>query len=151
MRRDLKEMGGTSLQEAAESGASGGTGGIIVVRWLLKEGVKVNAPASDEGGRTAPEAAAGHGYMIMVECLLEGGAEVNKPGSYDEGRTALQAAAESGHINKVERLLRGAPGSMRLNPLGKGGQRSSGSREWAYEHCGTAPGEGHRGQCAGIR
>ena len=58
-------------------------------------GAEVNAPASDEGGRTALQAAAGSGYLPIVELLLKKGAKVNAPASRGNGRTALQAAAES--------------------------------------------------------
>lgn len=74
---------------------------------LIRRGADVHAPASDDGGCTALQAAchAGSPFQFIESLVKVQGADVNEaPGEY-HGKTALQLAARSGFLSLVEFLL----------------------------------------------
>ncbi|CAG8955529.1 hypothetical protein HYFRA_00009482 [Hymenoscyphus fraxineus] len=79
-----------------------------IVSLLIESGANINAPAADDGGRTALQAAAVSGSNPnekLISFLLQKGADVNAPAAEIAGITALQGAAMNGHITILKRLL----------------------------------------------
>ncbi|KAG6357501.1 hypothetical protein INS49_013378 [Diaporthe citri] len=74
---------------------------------LIRRGADVHAPAGDDGGLTALQAACRHGSSFQfIESLIRvHGANVNEPPGENGGKTALQFAAMSGSLSLVEFLL----------------------------------------------
>ncbi|KAH7127388.1 ankyrin repeat-containing domain protein [Dactylonectria macrodidyma] len=79
--------------------------GMIV--FLLQHNAQVNAPASNNFGRTALQAATtlSDPSASIVILLLRNGADVNAPPANQGGITALQGAAISGDIHVAKMLL----------------------------------------------
>ncbi|KAH7129162.1 ankyrin repeat-containing domain protein [Dactylonectria macrodidyma] len=78
-----------------------------VLSLLLRHRADVNAPASDDYGRTALQAAASQSEPSarVVALLLQHGAHVNAPPAELGGITALQGVAASGDIEIARMLL----------------------------------------------
>src|SRR6266536_1758486 len=81
------------------------SGNIEIVQYLLERGADVNAPAHDDAGMTALQAAAIQGYLPIALWLLQEGADVLAPGAKKNGRTALDGAAEHGRLDMLQLLL----------------------------------------------
>jgi ankyrin repeat protein len=77
-----------------------------LVRLLLDAGEYINAPAYEDRGRTALQAAVEEGHIMVVHLLFAHGADVNADPCPFDGRTCLQAAAEKGRLELVKFLLR---------------------------------------------
>jgi ankyrin repeat protein len=109
----------TSLQIAALRGSH------ELVTLLIEKGADVNAPASEDGGRTALQAAADGGHTDLVKMLIEEkGADTNAPASEYGGRTALQAAAGGGHTGLVKMLIEEKGADVNA-PAGRSGGRTA--------------------------
>ncbi|KAK0508381.1 hypothetical protein JMJ35_009465 [Cladonia borealis] len=96
---DLKGFGDTPFQMAAALDEA------KIMQILRTHGADVNAPATDEGGKTALQAAVRAGNYELVRNLLVSGSDINAAASLSEGRTALQAAAESGNGDLAKFLI----------------------------------------------
>lgn len=74
---------------------------------LIRRGSDVHAPATDDGGCTALQAACRIGSSVQfIEFLIRAqGANVNEPPGGNGGMTALQYAAMDGSLTLVELLL----------------------------------------------
>ncbi|KAI1742243.1 hypothetical protein F4680DRAFT_464114 [Xylaria scruposa] len=72
---------------------------------LLEAGIDPAAPAEDNGGMTALQAAASYNRIGLAKRLIELKVDVNAPGARHRGRTALEGAAEHGHIDLIKLLL----------------------------------------------
>lgn len=85
----------TPIQVAAERGD------LESVRLLIMYGAEINAPANDDRGRTALQAAAvsERASTELTKLLLSHGADVHAPPARDGGVTALQGAAIQGYID----------------------------------------------------
>ena len=88
--------GSTALHHAVEAGS------LAVAKFLLKEGVSVDAKNSIHGG-TALMDAASFGWDSIAVVLLQSGANVSMT-SY-KGQTALSVAAYNGHERTAKILL----------------------------------------------
>ncbi|KAJ9306051.1 hypothetical protein DTO217A2_4523 [Paecilomyces variotii] len=101
-----KPLSVTALQAAVEKcNSSLDKENIDVVRLLLENGADINAPAAENGGKTALQMAVSEGNLAMTEFLVHHGADVNGSPSPHQGRTALQEAASSGFVQLTEFLL----------------------------------------------
>lgn len=78
-----------------------------LARELIRRGADVHAPAGDDGGLTALQAACWSGCSLeFVEYLVRAhGVSVNEPPGEKDGYTALQAAAQHGSMSVAEFLL----------------------------------------------
>lgn len=109
---DAKGFGDTPFQIAAALDQA------KIMQILWTHGADVNAPAADEGGKTALQAAARAGNYESVQNLLALGSDINAPASPDGGRTALQAAAESGDIDLAKIFVEaGADVNANASPI----------------------------------
>ncbi|RDW57744.1 hypothetical protein BP5796_12545 [Coleophoma crateriformis] len=99
--RETREGMKTPLQVAAEMSD------MRAIKLLLGIGAEVNAPAGDEFGRTALQAASSARIPDprMIEYLLNNGADINAPPARKGGVTALQGAAIQGDIQIARMLL----------------------------------------------
>ncbi|RDW58768.1 hypothetical protein BP6252_13244 [Coleophoma cylindrospora] len=98
--RETSEGMKTPLQVTAE------VRNMKAIKLLLEIGAEINAPAGDEFGRTALQAASSAEIPDprMIEYLLRNGAEINAPPARKGGITALQGAAIRGDI-QIARML----------------------------------------------
>ena len=92
-------LGLTPLQLAAMKDES------RLVKFLLKRGAAVNAPARGFHGRTALQAAIENGNADIVEILMDAGSDLNTAASPKCGYTALQAAVKNNNIELVRKLI----------------------------------------------
>lgn len=85
------EMARTPLQAAAEGGRIG------IAKELLSRRADINAPAAQNSGRTALQAACENArrFPEMISFLLDAGAQINAPPAERFGRTAFQALCSS--------------------------------------------------------
>jgi ankyrin repeat protein len=90
---------GGPLQVAIEIGSS------EMFDILLEAGVNPSAPAEENGGMTALQAAAIYNRIGLAKCLIDLKVDLNAPGATLRGRTALEGAAEHGHIDMITFLL----------------------------------------------
>lgn len=83
------------------------TGREKLARELIRRGANVHAPAGNDRGFTALQAAcwAGNSLEFVDYLVRVQGANVNEAPSEKSGYTALQAAAEEGSLNLAEFLL----------------------------------------------
>ncbi|KAI0552994.1 hypothetical protein F4679DRAFT_32095 [Xylaria curta] len=72
---------------------------------LLEAGIDPGAPAEENRGMTALQAAAIYNRVGLAKRLIDLKVDVNAPGATHKGRTALEGAAEHGHIDLIRLLL----------------------------------------------
>jgi ankyrin repeat protein len=94
--------GRTALQGAAESG---NLEILLILQRLGGLATLIQAPASNELGMTALQAACLNGHRIFAALLLAFGAHVNEPPSPVAGLTAVQAAAWGGNTDLIRDLI----------------------------------------------
>ena len=82
-------------------------GSLSLIKLLLESGADINAPAGDNLGRTAIQAASSSELptMELIDFLLNAGADTNAPAGFRGGVTALQGAAIRGHMRIALKFL----------------------------------------------
>ena len=76
-----------------------------IMQILRRHGANVNAPAADDDGMTALQAAARAGHCKLVQEMLVSGSDINAAACPRGGRTALQAAAEGENVDLAKILI----------------------------------------------
>ncbi|RMJ25732.1 ankyrin repeat-containing protein [Aspergillus sp. HF37] len=76
-----------------------------MARFLLQNGVKVDARPESKYGHTALQVAAAVGNKELILLLLEWGADVNAPPGFKYGFTALEVAAHHKDVGLIKVLL----------------------------------------------
>lgn len=113
---DINQSGGKNKRAPLHSAIWKGSGGLIVAKYLVEVGAKVNA--KELGGFTALHIACRIDYLDMVKLLIGAGADINIRS--DDGFTPLHTAAVLGNLEVIKYLVeKGADISLRDTKYGK--------------------------------